>query len=280
MSNALAITKTRDESKMIIKNLPEEMRVECDKLFSATKTANASREEANKAESPMRKALFNLAKNTEEVKKAGFKNFGEFAERVFGLAPSAATNAVKVAEKFDCGESTPMVQWYSFYQLYELRDVSRQQIDADVESGVLHPFMRTEDLRAYNKAHKIDDGKPVILKTFDAHITVISATPAAFQFEGTIDEIHERMWDALKTDSIMEEDRFASYNPHSILKKGEKEVNGKGLVLVFGASIVTAVYFPTERKKAQSDAEATIEAQNKTIAELMAKLKALEGKKG
>lgn len=276
--SALTVTKSKEESKLIIKNLPEAMRVECDKLFSATKTAAASRAEANKAESPMRKALYELSKNTDEVKKAGFKSFGEFAERVFGLASSAATNAAKVGEKFDSGKQTPLVEWYSFYQLYELRDVSREQIDADVESGILHPNMTTEQLRDYNRAHKLDDGKPVLVKMYDAHITVVGEVP--FHFEGTMDEIKVKMWDSLGIDTVMEDDRFGTYNPHIITKKGEKEVKLKGMFLAVGTKVILTAYTPSERKKAQSETDATIEAQNKTIAELMAKLKALEGKKG
>lgn len=272
--SALTITKSKEESKLIIKNLPEAMRVECDKLFSATKTAAASRAEANKAESPMRRALYELSKNTEEVKKAGFKSFGEFAERVFGLASSAATNAAKVGEKFDCGKQTPLVEWFSFYQLYELRDVSREQLDADVESGVLRPNMTTEQLREYNRAHKLDDGKPVLVKMYDAHITVVGEVP--FHFEGTLDEIKVKMWNVLGNETAIEEDRFGVYNPHISTKKGEKEVKLKGLFLAFGTKVVLTAYMPIERKKKEGKkltAEDISKMSADEIAELLAMLK-------
>lgn len=258
MSTALTITKSKEDSKLIIKNLPGEMRVECDKLFSFTKDADASRSQANKAESPLRQSLFRLSTNDEAIKKAGFKNFGLFAEAVFGMSPSAASNAVKVAEKFDMGDYSPMVEWYSFFQLYELRDVPRDTIDKDVENGALHPHMTTEELRAYNKAHKLADGKPEVVKLYDGMLTVLnsdatySTTPFYAQ---SLDDIRSLI--AGENGNV---DNIASFNPNATMTRDKDTVKGKGMFYYSASRIAFATYFLCKQSKAVKVPENFVDA--------------------
>lgn len=279
MENALTITQSRNDAKLILKNMPKELQAACDKIFVAGADLGGAIINTNERDSAFRLALLE-ASNTfgKPDKGSPYKGFGDFACAVFGFksAPSV-TNAVKVAELIDVPKIPKLSAWYSTAQLYELRGVDSETLKADVANGTLRAGMTTAELREYNNAHKLDDGKAELIPMFTAHITCNDGNTRSF--DGTLDEIRAEMVNALDVDATVESDRFGTFNPHATELRGKKQINGKGLVVVFGLRVVTCVYFPVERKK-QTPTQATVEAQNATIAELMKRIAELEASKG
>lgn len=278
MENSMTITKTRNESKLILKNMPAAVQAACDKIFVAGADFGGAIIATNEKDRAFRLALLDASNAYGKPENSPYKGFGEFACAVFGFtsAPSV-TNAVRVAEMIDVPNIPKLGAWYSTSQLYELRGVAADTLKADVQNGTLHAGMTTQELREYRKAHELDDGKADVVPMFAAHI--IPASGAAFAFDGTMDELRDKMRSCIDTDADIEDDRFGTFNPHATELRGKKQVKGKGLFLCFGTQICTAVYYPAERTKASADA-ATVKAQNATIAELMARIKELEAKQG
>lgn len=277
--NAITITKTRDESKLILKNMPKVVQATCDKIWVAGADFAGATMTANERDSALRLALLDASNAFEAVKKdSGYKGFGAFACDVFGFgSDSAVTNAVKVAEQIDLPKVPKLSAWYSTFMLYELRGVPSERLKADVESGALHAGMTMQDLREYRKSCELEFGedKAKVVPTFDAHFAVNGVSKGAADL--TFDEVKEHMRSLIETDAKIEDDRFASYNPHAERDIDAKtSVKGKGLVLVFGVTCVTCVYFPLKRSKVSKANADTIAAQNATIEKLMAEIAALK----
>lgn len=261
MEKTLTITTNKSDVRKLIAKLPEAVRVECDKLFVTAKDADAAITNAHAAESPLRATLARINHNEAAIKEAGFKNFGEFAEKVFGLPAQQATQAAKVGEKFDLSEKkSPLVEWFSFYGLYELRDVDMATLDADVKSGVLHKGMTQKELRAYNAAHKLESGAVKLVKMYEAHIVAPSAGESV-AFKGTYEEILDKMRDICRTvnglpgDFVIDEDRFGAYNPHvSFTSDKGKVTDAKGVFLGLSSFMMAAWYVPVpaQRKRKES----------------------------
>ena len=265
MEKTLTITTSKNDVRKLIAKLPEAVRVECDKLFVTAKDADAAITNAHTAESPLRATLARINHNEAALKDAGFKNFGEFAEKVFGLPAQQATQAAKVGEKFDLAEKkSPLVEWFSFYGLYELRDVDMETLNADVKAGVLHKGMTQKELRAYNAAHKLEDGSTKVLKAYNAHFLIPGETEGV-AFTGAYEEILDAMREAcrqhlhLNADVVIEDDRFGSFNPHvTITPDGGKPKDAKGVFLAYSGFMMTAWYMPApvQRKRKESPQDA------------------------
>lgn len=279
MENAMTISKTREDAKLILKNMPKALQAACDKIFIAGADLGGAIINKNERDSAFRLALLD-ASNTfgKPDKNSSYKGFGEFACAVFGFkSEQGVTHAVKVAEFIDVPQIPKLGAWYSTDQLYELRSVDSETLKADIANGKLRAGMTTKELREYNNAHKLDDGKAELIPMFTAHITGNDGN--THSFDGTLDEIRAEMVNALDVDAAVESDRFGTFNPHATELRGKKQINGKGLVVVFGLRVVTCVYFPVERNK-QTPTQATVEAQNATIAELTKRIAELEAKQG
>ena len=281
MENSMLITKSRNDAKLILKNMPKELQAACDKIFVAGADLGGAILNTNERDSAFRLALLE-ASNTfgKPDKDSPYKGFGEFACAVFGFksAPSV-TNAVKVAELIDMPCIPKLGVWYSTAQLYELRGIAAEELKRAVESGELHAGMTTKELREYRQAHELPDGTPKVVTTFKAHL--LTPSGATIPFDGTLDELKDAMRDTIETDATIEDDRFGTFNPHATELRGKREISGKGLFLCFGAKVCTAVYFPAEREKSTKTATAaTIAAQNATIEKLMAELAELKAKQG
>lgn len=286
MEKALTITTNKSDVRKLIAKLPEAVRVECDKLFVTAKDADEAIINAHAAESPLRATLARINHNEEALKKAGFKNFGEFAEKVFGLPAQQATQAAKVGEKFDLTDKkSPLVEWFSFYGLYELRDVDMKTLDEDVKKGVLHKGMTQKELRAYNAAHKLEDGKASVLKTYNAHF-LLPGESEGIAFTGTYEEIQNAMREAcrqhlhLNDSVVIEDDRFGSFNPHvTITPDGGKQKDAKGVFLAYSHFMMTAWYMPApaQRKRKESPQDAVQMLKNLTPEQRAQVLQMLSG---
>ena len=281
MENAMTITKTRNDAKLILKNMPKELQAACDKIFVAGADLGGAILNTNERDSAFRLALLE-ASNTfgKPDKNSPYKGFGDFACAVFGFksAPSV-TNAVKVAEMIDVPQIPKLGAWYSTSQLYELRGIAPDELKRAVESGELRAGMTTKELREYRQSHELPDGTPEVIPMFKAHI--IAPNGENLPFDGTLDELKDAMRDTINTDATIENDRFGSYNPHATELRGKREIAGKGLFLCFGTKVCTSVYFPAEREKpTKTGTAATIAAQNATIEKLMAELAELKAKQG
>ena len=281
MENSMLITKTRNDAKLILKNMPKELQAACDKIFVAGADLGGAILNTNERDSAFRLALLE-ASNTfgKPGKDSPYKGFADFACAVFGFKSApGVTNAVKVAELIDVPKIPKLGAWYSTSQLYELRGIAADELKAAVASGELHAGMSTKELREYRQAHELPDGTPKVVPMFKAHIR----TPGGenLPFDGTLDELKDAMRDSIGTDATIEEDRFGTFNPHATEVRGKREISGKGLFLCFGTKTCTAVYFPAEREKpAKSATAATIAVQNATIEKLMAEIEELKAKQG
>lgn len=274
MENSMVISKSREDSKLILKNMPKAVQATCDKVFVAGADLGGRIVATNESDSAFRIALLDASNAFGAVKDSPYKGFADFACAVFGFTSApAVTNAVKVAEHIDLPQIPKLSAWYSTGMLYELRDVPAERLKADVESGALHAGMTMKELREYNRSCKLEDGDdmPALVPMFTAHIT--PAGGETLRVDGTLEEIKLAMWNALGVDASMDEDRYGSFNPHATELRGKREVKGKGIALVFGVKMVSAVYFPIEREK---KTESAVEAQNATIAKLMARIAELE----
>lgn len=224
-------------------------------------------------------ATYLMAKDEKALEKAGFETFKDAAKTLVHLAPANATQYRKAGE-FILSENAPqIVHWYSPSTLYLFtsKKIPVDTINDAINSGELKEDMLVDNVKAWIAAHDpkaLTDGEEAvsIAKMFDASITHSGGT---FGFTGTLDDIKDKMRECVSTDTDIEDDRFGTFNPHAELDNGKKKVNGKGIVLVFGAFVVTATYFPTGRAKA-SPTEKTVAAQNETIAKLMARIAELE----
>lgn len=261
MSNSL-ITTTKAEVKAIVAKLPPALRMECDKVFTL---AN----EAAPAVDAVRKqtciAINAIALDEKAVEKAGYKTFRDLAADIFGMAPVLATQCRKTAEKFYCAEKQPTVTaWYSQSKLAELLKVDSERLDKDAASGLLKPSMTNAELRAYAdavKAEALEDGTAKLVKMYDAHITAPN-NPAAIPFTGTYEELLDAMRKIcrsvldLPADTVIEVDRFGSFNPHvTITPEKGKPHDAKGVFLAYSTFMVCAWYTPTPRAKSPKKRE-------------------------
>ena len=274
MSNQL-ITTTKAEVKTIVAKLPPALRTECDKVFAL---AN----EAAPAVDAVRKqtciAINAIALNEKAVEKAGYKAFKDLAADIFGMAPVLATQCRKTAEKFYCAETPPIVtEWYSQSKLAELLKVDSKRLDEDAKAGKLKPAMTNAELRAYAeavKAEALGDGKAEVLKMYEAHVQVCGQSQPA-GFTGTYEDILEALASEcrkaldLPEASVIDKDRFGSFNPHVTYTPDKgKPSNAKGVFLAYGAFMATAWYMPIPKTKTAKKRENSPQAAWDSIKKL------------
>ena len=278
--------------------------------------AKAHGEEATKLAIQRSIALYHIAEDKEAVKKAGFKTFKDLAAVLFNLGQSSATNYRSAAERFYCNDNAPAVKnWFGPSGLYEFirAGITHEAIQQGIDNGKLTPSMTNAEIRAWAEGQKAitdgegggeDEGEAKIAKLFDGEIIAVSgfngdkAARYTASFHGvTEDEIRGLLGLALgkciydkdapeakEYAAGFEDDRIGRFNPHAELDNGKKKTAGKGLFAASVDGMVKAVYFPAAKAKTpkaktpkgDNDAAKTIEAQNNTIAELMAKIAALE----
>lgn len=294
MENSMIITKSREESKLILKNMPKAVQAACDKIFVAGADFGGAIMQTNEKDRAFRLALLDASNAFGKPgKDSPYNGFGEFACAVFGFtsAPSVS-NAVKVAESIDVPNVPKLGAWYSTFMLYELRGVAPQTLTEDVKNGTLHAGMTQNELREYRKAHTLDDGTSKLAKLYDAEIIAcFDGKPFEAAIHGVTEEemrselarqvaiargMTEEDADAFVNG--VEADRFGTFNPHAELNDGKSKSKGKGLFIAFNGAMASVVYFPTKTAKTAKNSEnsATIAAQNATIAKLMAELEALK----
>lgn len=239
-------------------------------------------------------ATYLMASDEEAITKAGFDTFKDAAAALVNLKPSNATQYRKAGEFILSKDAPKVVQWYSPSTLYLFtsKKIPVETINHGIEAGELTEEMPATAVIAWIEAHNpkaLEDGEESVkvLPKFDAHITIhVPSARQPYAFTGTLDEIKAELVKAITAgDVIVDNDRYGTYNPHSVLKRGDKEVNGKAVFLAYGGSVATAVYFPVEKSKGgkggkKSATAATVEAQNKTIEALMAEIEALKAKLG
>lgn len=300
MENSITITKTREESKLILKNMPKAVQAACDKIFVAGADFGGAIMQTNEKDRAFRLALLDASNAFGKPgKDSPFKGFGEFACAVFGFTSTAAvTNAVKVAESIDVPNIPKLGAWYSTSQLYELRGISPAVLTEDVKSGLLHAGMTTQELREYRKAHELDDGKPKLAKLYDGEGFIFAIDERdglpysdRFTFYGVTED--ELRVDLVKRIALFkgmyesdadafargaESDRFGTFNPHADNDDGKTKTKGKGVFFAMSGAMASATYFATKTTKTTKSDEnaATIAAQNATIEKLMQELAALK----
>lgn len=272
----------RSEYKNQIAAFGKETRLAIDEAIAAY---NAFAESNGKDAAAMARrqavAVSMIAEDKDALEKAGFETFKDAAKVLVHLSPANATQYRKAGDFIRSKDAPAIVNWYSPSALYEFtaKKVPVEAINAAVKSGELKEDMPFALIRAWCEAHSpkaLTDGEDTaeVIPMFSAHIT--PAGERTYAFDGTLDEIRAEMWNALNTDATMDEDRFGAFNPHATETRGKREVKGKGLALVFGVKMVSAVYFPAQRTKSKSAASDTIAAQNATIEKLMAEIAALK----
>ena len=255
MSNTL-ITTTKAEVKAIVAKLPPALRTECDKVFTLANEAAPALDAVRKQTCI---AINAIALNEKAVEKAGYKTFRDLAADIFGMAPALASQCRNTAAKFYCAEKQPTVTaWYSQSKLAELLKVDTERLDKDAASGILKPSMTNAELRAYAdavKAEALEDGATKLVKMYDAHI-YSSQSAGTLNFTGTYDEILDKMRELcrgvndLPSETVIEADRFGSFNPHvTITPEKGKPHEAKGVFLVYNACMLCAWYTPTPRAK-------------------------------
>lgn len=296
----------RDEVKGIIKAFDTETRAAIDKALAlGNDFVRAHADEASKVAKARAVAIFHIAKDKEAVEKTGYDSFKELSAALFGMEPSTATNYRKAAERFYCNADAPqkLGEWYGPSALYELvrSKASNEELAAAIERGELKEGMTSRELRAWSESRKaLTEGeKPEVARLYDGSVLAIGGfdtdRPRMYtaEFHGaTEDEIRAALAlslgkcifgkDAPEADDYavgVEDDRIGRFNPHAELDNGKKKVTGKGMFAASCDAMAKAVYFPhTTKAKEKEDNSAadTIKAQNATIAELMAKIAALE----
>lgn len=256
-NNSIAtFSEIRLANKTLVEKLPAALQVECDKYFTlhASEQANAVPADRQRA-----RICMMLTEDKEALKAVGFDSVKDFAEAVLDIGGSRASQYTFCGKNYyfndSIAEKPACFDWYPVSALYELRNVAVSRIKADCDNGTLKPWHTAKWLReVYAAKAAVEDpadpdkaNKTEVLKLFSAHIQTVGGE--TFAFEGAMPDIRAKMAECVKTDAIIEEDRFTAYNPHIVEKRGEKEVNGKGLALIFGSAVVLCVYFPTERAK-------------------------------
>ena len=272
----------RNEHKAQIAAFGKETRLAIDEAISAY---NALVESTGKDAAAMARrqavAVSMIAEDKEALDKAGFETFKDAALALVHLSPSNATQYRKAGDFIRSKDAPAIVNWYSPSALYEFtaKKIPTDTINAAIKSGELKEDMPFAAIRAWCEAHNpkaLTDGEDEVevVPMFTAHIT--PAGGETYAYDGTLDEIRAEMWRVLSTDATMDDDRFGTFNPHATEMRGKREVKGKGIALVFGVKMVSAVYFPLQRAKSKSAVADTIAAQNATIEKLMAELAALK----
>ena len=259
MENSMTITKTRNDAKLILKGMPKALQAACDKIFIAGADFAGAIVNTNEQDSVFRLALLEASNTYGKPENSEFKGFGDFACAVFGFtSASAVTNAVKVAEHIDLEKIPKLSSWYSTGMLYELRDVSADILREDIKSGALHAGMTQKELRAYNASHQMDDGKADVVKMYNAYIQFSDGISKTCTYEELLDTMRMLCREnlGLNTETIIETDRFGSYNPHvTITPDKGKPKDAKGIFLAYGRFNLTAWYYPAERSKTRKKPE-------------------------
>lgn len=245
----------RNEHKAQIAAFGKETRLAIDEAITAY---NALVESTGKDAAAMARrqavAVSMIAEDKEALEKAGFETFKDAALALVHLAPANATQYRKAGDFIRSKDAPAIVNWYSPSALYMFtsKKVPVNVINAAIKSGDLKEDMSFAAIRAWCEAHDpkaLTDGEESaeVVPIFTAHIT-FDGQPT-YSFDGTLDEIRSELWRTLGTDATMDEDRFGTFNPHATEMRGKREVKGKGIVLVFGVKMVSAVYFPVQRTK-------------------------------
>ena len=279
MQESMTITKTRNDAKLILKNMPKELQAACDKIFVAGADFAGAIVNTNERDSSFRIALLEASNTYGKPENSPYKGFADFACAVFGFKSApAVTQAVKVAQAIDVPKLPKLASWYSTSLLYELRDVSAETLKADVQNGTLHAGMTAKELRAYNNAHKLEDDAPKVIPMYSAYITLYApdSIPVRHSYTGDIDGLKAKITEIMGVDASVEDDRFFTFNPHAQMEDGKRKTDGKGMGAVFGDVIAKAVYFKMKTEKTKEPTAETVKAQNDTIAALMAELEALK----
>lgn len=310
MGNTELSTIARKDVKDVIAPFSPAVRAEIDKAIAlANDFAKAHGEEATRLAIQRAIALYHIAEDKEAVKKAGFKTFKELAAVLFNLGSSSATNYRSTAEQFYCNADAPAVkEWFGPSGLYEFirGGISNEAIQQGIDNGKITPTMTNAEIRAWVEAQNaLTDGEDAdeevkLAKLYDGSVLAVSGFEAdqphlyTAAFHGvTEDEIRAALALALGKCIFgkdapevhdyavgLEDDRIGRFNPHAELDNGKKKKAGKGMFVVSGDAMAKAVYFPAAKAKAKpakdNSAADTIKAQNATIAELMAKIAALE----
>lgn len=283
MENSMTITKSRNDAKLILKNMPKELQAACDKIFVAGADFGGAIVNMNEHDSAFRLALLEASNTYGKPKDSKYKGFGEFACAVFGFTSApAVTNAVKVAAHIDAEKVPKLSSWYSTGMLYELRGVPADVLKTDVESGKLRPGMTQQELREYNAANKLEDGKAKVVKLYDGEYYAVRLHP-----DETAQVMHDT-FKGLSQDEICglldfverqhDGTHFTAFNPHAELtrttKKGTTTVNGKGIFFHSLEGVAWAKYFPAETSKSNGPTAETVNAQNATIEKMRAAMRA------
>ena len=289
MSNEL-ITIERKEVATIIKAFDLPTRKAIDEAIAlGNEFGRAHNDEAKRLNVARSIAVYKIAEDKDAVERAGFKTFKELATALFGLAPANATQYRKSAERFYCNPdcNSPVKDWFgpSTLYLFASAKVEDKDIEKGINDGKLSDKSTNEQIKAWIASlnpEALTDGKPEIVKLYDASymkITTSGGEVKTYQWTDyavSLDEIKSVMREAGTPEG---DDYYTYFNPHATLtrinKKGEsKDVTGKGLLYHSLSVISIATYFPAEVKKTNSNA--TIDAQNATIAKLMAEIEALK----
>lgn len=105
----------------------------------------------------------------------GFKNVGEFAEKYFGESKSSASQKAAVYARFFLNEASDTCKRVLELVgnkpavLYELSKMTDDELKAELDKGTFDNGCTLDTARKIAKAAKAarDDGKPVVVKTFD-----------------------------------------------------------------------------------------------------------------
>lgn len=253
MSNELT-TITRRDAASIVKQLPTEIRLECDKVFTLAKAVDdKAGDDLAALYRQQAIAIVAIAGNEEAIEKAGFDDFKTLAATIFNMEPQKATQFRKAAERFHGSEKFGnMWDWFTPGMLYEFRKVPDERITEDVGKGKIKPGMTLSAIRAYvsevKSSEVITDGKTELMKTYDVHFSPDNCThPCSLSYEEMLDAMRQRAREALNLDpsTVIETDRFGSFNPHvTITPEKGKPYDAKGVVLVFGTYTISAWYTP------------------------------------
>lgn len=218
MNENTMISRTREDSKLILANLPKAVQADCDMIFAAAKDFDKATLKSGKA---IAISMARIDAYEKTLKESGFKSLADFSDKVFGMKAANASQFRGVGKKFFLAEDAPAcADWYTVAKLYELRNVDNAILSQDCNDGILNPSMTKDELVAYAKSKALESGdsKASVIKLYNAEIVKVDEKKLTVTrdmlYSVTLDEIK-----AVVAQDSSDEARFSKYNPFVSVEK-------------------------------------------------------------
>lgn len=105
----------------------------------------------------------------ELYKDDGFSSVADYAEATFGIKRANAYTLASAGEVYNDKQASEKVKALSPSKLFEVINVPKDELEKDMEEGIISADTTQKDLREYAKKKSSDADKPVVLDRFVAY---------------------------------------------------------------------------------------------------------------